>query len=83
MVVDRWLHLERCNSFLHPFDVVLQYDGFCNARKKLTQPRYGCKHGYCYQQNGCVSYYCDEIRGCNMTVLPQMNLSQNNFIATP
>ena len=51
--------------------------------KKLTQPRYGCKHGYCYQQNGCVSYCCNKTRGCHMTLLPRMNLSQNNFIATP
>ena len=33
MVVDKWLHLERCNSFLHPFDVVLQYDGFAMHKK--------------------------------------------------
>ena len=33
MVIERWLHLERCNSFLHPFDVVLQYDGFAMHKK--------------------------------------------------
>jgi hypothetical protein len=36
MVIDKWLHLERCNSFLHPFDVVLQYDGFAMHKKTNT-----------------------------------------------
>ena len=33
MVIDRWFHLERCNRFLHPFDVVLQYNGFAMHKK--------------------------------------------------
>jgi len=83
MVFDKWLHLEQCNRFLHPFECGVAIWCFCNAHKKLMQPWYGCKHGYCDQQNGCVSYCCNKTRGCNMIVLPQTNLSQNRFIATP
>ena len=56
-------------------DMVLQYGGFAMHIKKLTQPQYGCKHGYCDQQNRCISYCCNERRDCNMIVLPLMNLS--------
>ena len=64
-------------------DVVLQYGGFAMHIEKLAQPRCRCKHGYCDQQNGCMSYSCNEKHGSNTTVLPRANLSQNSFITTP
>ena len=39
--------------------------------------------GFATHKNGCMSYCCDETHGCNMRVLPWMNLLQNSFIATP
>ena len=83
MVIDKWLYLEWCNRFLHPFGCGVAIWLFCNEHKKLTQPGFGCKHKYCNQHNSCVSYYCNKTRGCIMTVLPWKNLSQNSFIATP
>ena len=94
MIVDKWLHLERCNRVLHPFGCGVAIWCFCNAHKKLTQPRYGCKYGYCDEQHRCVIsllrrnmccniQYCHELYACYMAILPQTIWLPYGNIATP